>query len=75
VSDAVRRQDPGSAARRETQHTTCNLRDIGLGIVLGSAVKTAAIHWIDGRCRTRIATATGKSSGIRGEVIVGLGPG
>jgi uncharacterized ferredoxin-like protein len=33
----------------------CNLRDIDLGIAVGSAAKTAAIHSIDARCQTRIA--------------------
>jgi uncharacterized ferredoxin-like protein len=36
---------------------TCNLRDIDLGIAVGSAAKTAAIHSIDCRCQTRVATA------------------
>ena len=35
----------------------CNLRDIDLGIAVGSAAKTAAIHSIDARCQTRIAVA------------------
>jgi uncharacterized ferredoxin-like protein len=35
----------------------CNLRDIDidLGIAVGSAAKTAAIHSIDCRCQTRSA--------------------
>ena len=39
---------------------TCNLRDIDLGIAVGSAAKTAAIHSIDCRCQTRIAVAARK---------------
>jgi len=39
----------------------CNLRDIDLGIAVGSAAKTAAIHSIDCRCQTRIAVAARKT--------------
>jgi len=35
----------------------CNLRDVDLGIAVGSAAKTAALHSIDCRCQTRVATA------------------
>src|SRR6266571_2778014 len=35
----------------------CNLRDIDLGIAVGSAAKTAALHSIDARCQTRVAVA------------------
>jgi hypothetical protein len=38
----------------------CNLRDIDLGIAVGSAAKTAALHSIDARCQTRIAVAARK---------------
>jgi hypothetical protein len=31
---------------------TCSLRDIGLGIAVGSAARTAAMHSIDCRCQT-----------------------
>jgi uncharacterized ferredoxin-like protein len=50
----------------------CNLRDIDLGIAVGSAAKTAAIHSIDCRCQTRIATAARKLGIIRADVAVGL---
>ncbi len=40
----------------------CNLRDIDLGIAVGSAAKTAAIHSIDCRCQTRVATAAANSA-------------
>jgi uncharacterized ferredoxin-like protein len=49
----------------------CNLRDIDLGIAVGSAAKTAAIHSIDCRCQTRIAVAARKL-GIRADVAVAL---
>jgi uncharacterized ferredoxin-like protein len=38
----------------------CNLRDIDLGVAVGSAAKTAAIHSIDCRCQTRVAVAARK---------------
>jgi uncharacterized ferredoxin-like protein len=51
---------------------TCNLRDIDLGIAVGSAAKTAAIHSIDCRCQTRIAVAARKLSVIGADVAVAL---
>jgi uncharacterized ferredoxin-like protein len=50
----------------------CNLRDIDLGIAVGSAAKTAALHSIDCRCQTRIATAARKLGIIRADIAVGL---
>jgi uncharacterized ferredoxin-like protein len=50
----------------------CNLRDIDLGIAVGSAAKTAAMHSIDCRCQTRIATAARKLGIIRADIAVGL---
>src|SRR5438477_125046 len=35
----------------------CNLRDIDLGIAVGSAAKTAALLSVDCRCQTRVAVA------------------
>ncbi|HLM17818.1 MAG TPA: DUF2148 domain-containing protein [Acidimicrobiia bacterium] len=51
---------------------TCNLRDIDLGIAVGSAAKTAALHSIDCRCQTRIAVAARKLDLIRADVAVAL---
>jgi uncharacterized ferredoxin-like protein len=51
---------------------TCNLRDIDLGIAVGSAAKTAAIHSIDCRCQTRIAVAARKLGVIRADLAVAL---
>lgn len=51
---------------------TCNLRDIDLGIAIGSAARTAAIHSIDCRCQTRIAVAARKLGIIHADVAVGL---
>jgi Uncharacterized protein containing a ferredoxin domain len=50
----------------------CNLRDIDLGIAVGSAAKTAAIHSIDARCQTRIAVAARKLNVIRADIAVAL---
>ena len=51
---------------------TCNLRDIDLGIAVGSAAKTAAIHSIDCRCQTRAAVAARKLGIIRADIAVAL---
>jgi uncharacterized ferredoxin-like protein len=50
----------------------CNLRDIDLGIAVGSAVKTASINNIDTRCQTRIAVAARKLGLIKADVAVAL---
>jgi uncharacterized ferredoxin-like protein len=50
----------------------CNLRDIDLGIAVGSAAKTAAIHSIDARCLTRIAVAARKLEIIKADIAVAL---
>src|SRR5437660_11436689 len=50
----------------------CNLRDIDLGIAVGSAAKTAAIHSIDARCQTRIAVGARKLGIIKADVAVAL---
>src|SRR5438094_8175769 len=44
----------------EFEGPQCNLRDIDLGIAVGSAAKTAALLGIDARCQTRIAVAARK---------------
>lgn len=51
---------------------TCNLRDIDLGIAVGSAAKTASIHSIDCRCQTRVAVAARKTGVIQADVAVAL---
>ena len=60
------------SAELEFVGPTCNLRDIDLGIAVGSAAKTAAIHSIDCRCQTRIAVAARKLGIIHADVAVGL---
>jgi len=51
---------------------TCNLRDIDLGIAVGSAARTASLHAIDCRCQTRVAVAARKLGHITAEVAVAL---
>lgn len=50
----------------------CNLRDIDLGIAVGSAAKTAALLSVDCRCQTRIAVAARKLGIIKSDVAVAL---
>src|SRR5262245_25276068 len=51
---------------------TCNLRDVDLGIAVGSAAKTAALHSIDCRCQTRISVAARKLGIIQADIAVAL---
>src|SRR5215212_3728475 len=60
------------SAELEFTGPTCNLRDIDLGIAIGSAAKTAAIHSIDCRCQTRVAVAARKTGVIRADIAVAL---
>lgn len=50
----------------------CSLRDIDLGIAVGSAAKAASLYSVDTRCQTRIAVAARKLGLIRSEVAVAL---
>src|SRR5439155_17553563 len=50
----------------------CTLRDIDLGIAIGSAAKTAALLSVDCRCQTRIASAARKLGIIKADISVGL---
>src|SRR5712692_4423376 len=50
----------------------CNLRDIDLGIAVGSAAKTAALLSVDCRCQTRVAVAARKLGVIKADVAVAL---
>ena len=50
----------------------CNLRDVDLGIAVGSAAKTAALHSIDCRCQTRVAVAARKLGFITADHAVAL---
>jgi uncharacterized ferredoxin-like protein len=60
------------SAELEFAGPVCNLRDIDLGIAVGSAAKTAAIHSIDCRCQTRVAVAARKLGLIRAGHAVAL---
>src|SRR5438477_7544565 len=60
------------SAELEFAGPQCNLRDIDLGIAVGSAAKTAAIHSIDCRCQTRSAVAARKLGVITAEHAVAL---
>lgn len=60
------------SAELEFAGPVCNLRDIDLGIAVGSAVKTASIHSIDCRCQTRSAVAARKLGVITADHAVAL---
>jgi len=60
------------SAELEFTGPTCNLRDIDLGIAVGSAARTASLHAIDCRCQTRVAVAARKLGHINAEVAVAL---
>jgi uncharacterized ferredoxin-like protein len=60
------------SAELEFAGPVCNLRDIDLGIAVGSAAKTAAIHSIDCRCQTRVAVAARKTGLIQAGHAVAL---
>lgn len=60
------------SAELEFTGPTCNLRDIDLGIAVGSAARTASLHAIDCRCQTRVATAARKLGHISAELAVAL---
>src|SRR5207248_1670295 len=60
------------SAELEFHGPVCNLRDIDLGIAVGSAAKTAAIHSVDCRCQTRAAVAARKLGVIHADVAVAL---
>jgi uncharacterized ferredoxin-like protein len=50
----------------------CNLRDIDLGIAVGSAAKAASLYNVDTRCQTRVAVAARKLGLIQAEIAVAL---
>ena len=62
----------GESGELEFTGPVCNLRDIDLGIAVGSAAKTAALHSIDCRCQTRVATAARKLGLIQADHAVAL---
>jgi uncharacterized ferredoxin-like protein len=60
------------SAELEFAGPTCNLRDIDLGIAIGSAAKTASINNIDSRCQTRIAVAARHNGIIEADIAVAI---
>ena len=60
------------SAELEFAGPVSNLCDIDLGIAVGSAAKTAALHSIDCRCQTRVAVAARKLGVIRADHAVAL---
>jgi uncharacterized ferredoxin-like protein len=50
----------------------CNLRDIDLGIAVGSAARTASLLGVDTRCQTRVAVAARKLGLISADIAVAL---
>ena len=61
-----------ASAELEFTGPTCNLRDIDLGIAVGSAARTASLHAIDCRCQTRVAVAARELGVITAELAVAL---
>src|SRR5262249_25414906 len=57
----------GQSANLEFAGPACSLRDIDLGIAVGSAARTAAMHSIDCRCQTRVAVAARKLGVIQAD--------
>jgi len=51
---------------------TCTLRAVDLGVAVGSAARTAAVHCVDCRCQTRIAVAARKLGLIHADLAVAL---
>ena len=52
------KQQRADSAELEFTGPTCTLRNVDLGVAVGSAARTAALHCVDARCQTRIAVAT-----------------
>lgn len=50
----------------------CQLREIDLGIAVGSAAKTASLNNVDARCQTRIAAAARHLGIIKADLAVAL---
>lgn len=50
----------------------CQLRAVDLGIAVGSAAKTAAMHNVDARCQTRLAGAARRNGVIQSDLAVAL---
>lgn len=68
----VNRQRRADSEAFEFKGPQCNLREIDLGIAVGSAAKAASLYNVDTRCQTRIAVAARKLGLIEAEVAVAL---
>lgn len=56
----------------EFQGANCMYKTLDLGIALGSAVKTAAIHNVDSRIMYRVGVAARKLNSLDGTVVIGV---
>lgn len=70
--DATTAQRKAAGQTFEFAGPTCNLRDIDLGIAVGSAAKTASLNNVDCRCQTRVAVAARHTGLLRADVAVAL---
>lgn len=70
--DATTAITKASSEKFEFAGPTCNLRDIDLGIAVGSAAKTASLNNVDCRCQTRVAVAARHIGLIGADVAVAL---
>ncbi len=70
--DATAAQRKAASRAFEFAGPTCNLRDIDLGIAVGSAAKTASLNNVDCRCQTRVAVAARHMGLIQADVAVAL---
>jgi uncharacterized ferredoxin-like protein len=66
------KQQRADAAELEFTGPTCTLRGVDLGVAVGSAARTAALHCLDARCQTRIAVAARKLGLIQADLAVAL---
>ena len=70
--DATTAQRTRAGQTLEFAGPTCNLRDIDLGIAVGSAAKTASMNNVDCRCQTRVAVAARHLGVIGSDLAVAL---
>ena len=66
------KQQRADSAELEFTGPTCTLRNVDLGVAVGSAARTAALHCVDARCQTRIAVAARKLGIITADLAVAL---
>jgi len=65
-------QQRADATELEFTGPHCTLRGVDLGVAVGSAARTAALHCLDARCQTRIAVAARKLGLIHADLAVAL---